>query len=321
MPSTEQLEHEAGRTRIRIEEKLAELRERLSPASLGEELLGFAKDNGGREFVRNLGRQVADNPLPVAVMGIGLAWLIAAQNRSGEAQPRRTAFKERAERTGTMTNSDRDRRTAMGDTSDAGDMYNRASEAAGEARDRASGMIDRARETTSDMVDRARETTSDMMGRARETVSSAMDSVQSAMPDTRGIRNFMQEQPIVLAGLGIALGAVIGALIPSTETEQRYLGPTANRAREQARDMAREQWERGKDMAAEGWDEAKDAARRTWEDAKDEAQKSWDNTQERVARSGQTADMTGTQSPLVPGQGENRERMAEASSRDGGSGA
>ena len=71
---------------------------------------------------------------------------------------------------------------------------------------------------------------------------------------------------MVLAGLGVAVGAVIGALLPTTEIEERYVGPAAGSLKEQAKDAAREQWERGKQMAAEGWDEAKDAARRstTW---------------------------------------------------------
>ena len=142
------------------------------------------------------------------------------------------------------------------------------------------------------------------------------------MPNTRGIATFMQEEPMVLAGIGIALGAIVGALLPTTRIEERYIGPTAQSTKEQAKEMAREQWERGKEYAAEGWDEAKEAARRTWEDAKDEAQKSWENTQDRVASradgaAGQTGDMTGTQSPLVPsGRESERDHLADATMRD-----
>jgi hypothetical protein len=147
-----------------------------------------------------------------------------------------------------------------------------------------------------------------------------VNTVSSAMPSTRGVTNFMQEQPMVLAGLGIALGAVIGALLPTTEIEERYIGPTAESLKEQAKSVAREQWEHGKEMAAEGWDEAKEAARRTWEDAKQEAQQSWENTQQKVASSqdasGQTSDMTGVQTPLVPSSQESQ-TMAEASPTDG----
>jgi ElaB/YqjD/DUF883 family membrane-anchored ribosome-binding protein len=180
-------------------------------------------------------------------------------------------------------------------------------------------MYGKARETTSDMYGRAKETTAGAYERAREAASSVTRSMSSAMDGTRGIGKFMQEQPIVLAGIGVAIGAVIGALLPSTETEERYLGPTAGAVKENARDLAREQWERGKELAEEGWDEAKEAARRTWEDAKQEASQAWEDTREKAAESGatgQTADLTGTRTPLVPSEQENAERLADATERN-----
>jgi len=292
MATTGQLEQEVDQTRGRIEETLEQLRTRLRPGSLVEDALGFASENGGDELVRSLGQQVSANPLPVALMGVGLAWLVISQNRSG-AGARQGSFNGSGKRTEAMTNYDQDRRTGTDDSS--------------------RGMVDTARERASDMMGRARDTTSGAYDKVSRSVSSAADSLSSAMPNTRSISNFMQEEPMVLAGLGIALGAIVGAMLPSTEIEERYLGPVADNAKQQATEVAREQWERGKQMAAEGWDEAKDAAQRTWEDAKDEAQQSWENTQKRVAQSdgssGQTGDMTGTQSPLVPGQADNRERI------------
>jgi len=294
MATTEQLEQDVDHTRGRIEDTLEQLRTRLRPGSLVEDALGFASDNGGGELVRSLGQQVSANPLPVALMGVGVAWLIIAQNRSSAgAGARQDSLNGSGKRTQAMTNYDQDRRTGNDDSS--------------------RGVMGTARERASDMMDRARDTTSGAYDKVSRSVSSAADSLSSAIPNTRSISNFMQEEPMVLAGLGIALGAIVGAMLPSTDIEERYLGPVADSAKQQATDVAREQWERGKEMAAEGWDEAKDAAKRTWEDAKDEAQQSWDNTQKRVAQSGassgQTGNMTGTQSPLVPGNADSRERI------------
>jgi ElaB/YqjD/DUF883 family membrane-anchored ribosome-binding protein len=292
MATTAQLEQEVDQTRGRIEDTLEQLRRRLRPGSLVEDALGFASENGGGELVRSLGQQVSANPLPVALMGVGLAWLMISQNRSG-AGARQDSLNRSGKRTEAMTNYDQDRRTGMDDSKSS------------------RGMMDNARERASDMMGRARDTTSGAYDKVSRSVSSAAGSISSAMPNTRSISTFMQEEPMVLAGLGIALGAIVGAMLPSTEIEERYLGPVADTAKQQATDVAREQWERGKQMAAEGWEEAKDAAQRTWEDAKGEAQQSWENTQKRVAQSdsGQTGDMTGTQSPLVPGQEDTRERI------------
>jgi len=150
-----------------------------------------------------------------------------------------------------MTNYDSNRQSDSDDSTSNG-LYSRASEALGGARER-----------SSDLVDKARETTSGAYQKVSQSMSSAMDTVSSKMPNTRGIANFIKEEPMVLAGIGVALGAVIGALLPSTEIEKRYVGPTAGSLKEQGKDAAREQWDRGKELAAESWDEAKEAARHT----------------------------------------------------------
>jgi hypothetical protein len=136
--------------------------------------------------------------------------------------------------------------------------------------------------------------------------------MSSARQGTRGVTRFMQDEPLVVAGLGIALGALVGALLPPTELENRTMGETSDRLKREAREAAREQWERGKEIAEDGWDEAKEAARRTWEDAKAEAQKSWENTKRDAAlgehSDGHAADMTGAETPLVPSEEETKSR-------------
>ncbi len=321
MATTKQLEKQVDRTRGNIEDTLAELRERLSPPSLVEEALGYAKDNGGADFVRNLGRQVADNPLPVALMGAGLAWLMVAQNRSGNGggSTRAGRLHGSAKRTEAMSNYDDTGRSNMrggsddtdtrGTTDKAKEMLSRASDTMGDMRDRASDVMGRARESTSGAYDKVSGAYGKVSGTVSRSMSSAVDTVSSAVPSTRGITNFLQEEPMVLAGVGVALGAIIGALLPTTELEERYIGPTADQLKEQAKNMAREQWERGKDMAVGGWEEAKDAAMRSWEDVKQESRQGLENTQQRM-------DSGSGQAPLVPsGQEGDRERLADATSR------
>ena len=312
MASSEQLKREAEATRALIEQTLAELRVRISPGQIADQAMEYARDTTNGDLVRNLSRQMADNPVPVALMGAGLVWLMMAPRRrrdgiaerkgDGSVETTEPASRQmRADRTGTMTSDfENQRRTsdAAADgsekTSDkAGSMasnaYEKASELAGSAYDRAS-----------DMIDRARETGAGAYGRARDAAS---QSVASARRATQGISNFVREEPLVVAGLGIALGAIVGALLPSTDIENRAMGERSDALKSTAMEAAREQWERGKDIAETGWDEAKEAARRTWEDAKQEAQRSWDDTRSAAAgRDGHSGDLTGTQTPLVPNE-------------------
>ena len=71
MASSEQLEREAQATRSRIEQTLAELRLRISPGQIVDQAVDYARDTTGGDFVSNLSRKVADNPVTIALMGAG----------------------------------------------------------------------------------------------------------------------------------------------------------------------------------------------------------------------------------------------------------
>src|SRR5262249_46285172 len=81
MTTSEQLEREAEATRARIAATLDELRGRMTAGQVVDQLVDYARDSGGGEFFRNFGRQVAGNPLPVTLVGAGLAWLMMAGRR------------------------------------------------------------------------------------------------------------------------------------------------------------------------------------------------------------------------------------------------
>lgn len=75
--SAAELEREIQAQRSQVESKIDEIQQRLSPGQLVDELLSYGKTHGGGDFVANLGRSATTNPLPVALVGIGLAWLMA----------------------------------------------------------------------------------------------------------------------------------------------------------------------------------------------------------------------------------------------------
>ena len=71
------LAREVELQRNRVEARIGEIKDRLSPGQLLDEALSYTS-NGGAEFATNLGRQLASNPLPAALAGVGIAWLIGA---------------------------------------------------------------------------------------------------------------------------------------------------------------------------------------------------------------------------------------------------
>src|SRR4051812_20537028 len=81
MTTSEQLEREAEATRAQIAATLDELRGRMTPGQVVDQLVDYARDSGGGEFVRNFGQQGVGNPIPVTLVGAGLAWLMMASRR------------------------------------------------------------------------------------------------------------------------------------------------------------------------------------------------------------------------------------------------
>jgi Protein of unknown function (DUF3618) len=86
MPSqSEKLEREAGQTRAQLSGTVEELRARISPGQVIDQLIDYASEGPAAEFRRNLVREVRENPLPLVLIGIGIAWLIVASSRSSRA--------------------------------------------------------------------------------------------------------------------------------------------------------------------------------------------------------------------------------------------
>jgi hypothetical protein len=87
--SAAELEREVEAQRAEVEDNLGQLQDRLSPGQMMDQLFDYAKNGNGAEFTRNLGRSVRDNPMPVALIGVGMAWLMAGGGATGAGGPSR----------------------------------------------------------------------------------------------------------------------------------------------------------------------------------------------------------------------------------------
>lgn len=74
--SPAEIESDIERTRNEMADTLSKLQHKLSPAQWVEEALGFLQEQDTKRFGQNLGDVVKENPLPVTLVGLGLAWLM-----------------------------------------------------------------------------------------------------------------------------------------------------------------------------------------------------------------------------------------------------
>src|SRR5438445_11350809 len=79
------LENEPDSTRARMDERLTELRDRMTTGQILDDLTGYLRGSQGGEFASSLMANLRSNPVPAALAGIGLIWLMAA----GRSEPYR----------------------------------------------------------------------------------------------------------------------------------------------------------------------------------------------------------------------------------------
>jgi ElaB/YqjD/DUF883 family membrane-anchored ribosome-binding protein len=80
--SADEIEREIRATETDIARTLDLLQDKLSPGAVIDTLLKSSRENGA-EFAANFGRSVRDNPLPITLIGTGLAWLLLSRRGNG----------------------------------------------------------------------------------------------------------------------------------------------------------------------------------------------------------------------------------------------
>jgi hypothetical protein len=94
---SEQLERQVHQARARLTETLEELRAGMTPGQVVDQLAENAREGPAAEFFRNLVREIRENPLPLALIGAGVAWLIIASNQSSRARAKYSTVREDSE--------------------------------------------------------------------------------------------------------------------------------------------------------------------------------------------------------------------------------
>jgi hypothetical protein len=78
----EEIERGVSQTRAKLSETLDELRARMTPGQVIDQLTEYVRAGPTAEFFRNLAREIRENPLPLTLITIGVIWLIITTTRS-----------------------------------------------------------------------------------------------------------------------------------------------------------------------------------------------------------------------------------------------
>ncbi len=219
----EQIENEIEHTRAEVSATIDAIQSKLTPGQLMDQTLGYLRTSLPADFGSNLSRSVRENPIPVALLGIGLAWLMMG----GQHNSRMRRYAQPPEYDAAEDSSVTSLGARAGETGErirqrSAEMSARAREAVGQVRERMGATTDSARAHLSDLGNRSRAT----YERARGNVNHAIE-----------------DQPLVVGAVGLAVGAMLGASLPRTRQEDEWMGETRDRMVDSAKQSAREQVE------------------------------------------------------------------------------
>jgi hypothetical protein len=246
-PSSADIERDAENERAELVSTLGQLRENLKPENVVDEVMANAKVSVN-DLTDRMWKTARQHPLPAAMIGLGAAMILGV----GQTVRSRHAAKEhdwtdesRFPRHGGQTTAPQDSAALRTFRSRVGAAQNQASSLFNAAADQLSGAANRT--ATS-----AREGLNSLSRNAAMVQNS-----RSRNQITQSLSRLLDEQPLVLAALGIAVGAAIGAAIPSTDAESEWMGEASDQVKQAARDMARDQYAQLKETASHTLDEVK----------------------------------------------------------------
>jgi hypothetical protein len=246
------LEREINQTRAQMDQTLGALEQRFSPGQLLDQALGLVKEHGG-DFASNLNNSIKQNPVPVVLTAVGIAWMMMSSNRPPESatyvddtdyEPLDTRYEYEP-----MENFEGD------DSEHTGGVREKMSEA-GERLKAGTEATRRKLASSTDATRRKLARSKDAMASG---ISRTAETAQAQAQRARhGFNQLLEEQPLILGALGIALGAAIGAALPTTEQENRLLGPARDQAMSTLKQKGAESYERVKDTVEQVAEDAKE---------------------------------------------------------------
>jgi hypothetical protein len=230
----EEIERDIQRERAQLSSSLEALQERFSIEGITRQVADQLKRHGS-DFGQSALESAKSNPVALALTGVGLVWMMASDaRRSGShgdsASPRGS--------TGTST-------PGSGSGSERWDrMKADASWYGHRARASAEDLRSRLHEGTEHLSDSARK----RVVEAREAAYQAQSQIErTAGGGSKQLIEFYREQPIVAGAMALAFGAALGALLPSTETEDSAFGETSDRLFEEAERIFKEETGKAKE--------------------------------------------------------------------------
>jgi ElaB/YqjD/DUF883 family membrane-anchored ribosome-binding protein len=266
--SSDQIRSDIDRTRADMDETFSALESKLTPGQILEEAWGLFKGGSSAGATRLL-RVVREHPLPAAVIGLGVGWLLVERSRGldnesgdyGNYGNGRSSYGQGLygrSRYGSSDYGSSDYGSSDYSEFDSGEDWD--SESSGKlaaARDKVKDVASSAKDAVSSAADTVGEKASHLKDQALDLGHKAQNQAgqlkRKAKTQVRrartGFWQTMEENPLLVGAATLALGVVAGLAIPSTDVEDEWMGETRDQLVDQAKELGQEALDKGKQVA------------------------------------------------------------------------
>ena len=244
---TDQIERDLAQTRARMDRRLDELGDRLQPNQLVNDALAQVTGGDGADFAQTLIAKAKANPVPAALAGIGIAWLLASsQNKAARRAEPDLPTRLRSAEAGVVRLQD-----------EHPDVH---ASRLDDARGQVLGVARDASDTASSYGQRIREAMASATRSLKEASNDMGNSASGAIGRLQGGKGGLAGNPVVLGSAAVLVGLVAGVLIPVSTQEERALGAVAGRLRTRGRTLAQDVVDRGAQVAGDALGAVRDSA-------------------------------------------------------------
>lgn len=274
--SSEEIRSEIDRTRSSMDETFAALDSKLTPSQIGLEIWNLFK-GGSSAGASKLWRVAREHPMPAAVIGLGLGWLMVESSRKDDEY-------DGLDRTNLYGEYGYGRTSAAGRYSTRYSASGYSAEggyADYDADDESSGRLSAAKDKVKDLAGSAKDAVAEAGHKVGDTVGEAAGWTKEhaldlghqakyrasalkgqAKVQTRrakmGFWQTMEQSPLMIGAATLALGVIAGLAIPSTHKEDELMGETRDRLLDEVKETGKDVLEKGKHVAEAVADKVKD---------------------------------------------------------------
>ncbi len=269
--SSREIRSEIDRTRSDMDETFAALDAKMTPKEIGLELWSLFK-GGSSTGAGKLWKVAREHPMPAAVVGLGLGWLLVDTSRKSDGYDGRYDGGKQGDYRGYGGSAYRQGYAGDFETGESSgvlsaakdklmDVADSTKEALSSASDRVSDAADWTKEHASDLGHQVSDKASALSHQARDRASAlGTQAKQQAKRARLGFWQTMEENPLMVGAAVLAVGVVTGLLIPSTDKEDELMGETRDHLLDGAKEVGQQALDKGKHVAEAMVDKVKEEA-------------------------------------------------------------